>query len=122
MCNINFQEKNGQNNDVTLITSYSIFKEREGLVASTQVAQDSTNNPDNLQSKIKELQNKCAEKEGEVSILRTNLHNLRASSQIDQEKKQKEWKEKFSTIEKENKGVKSELEFKVMNQICIRDN
>lgn len=122
MCNINFQEKNGQNNDVTLITSYSIFKEREGLVASTQVAQDSTNNPDNLQSKIKELQNKCAEKEGEVSILRTNLHNLRASSQIDQEKKQKEWKEKFSTIEKENKGVKSELEFKVMNQICIINN
>ncbi|CAH1370746.1 putative leucine-rich repeat-containing protein DDB_G0290503 [Tenebrio molitor] len=106
------EEKNGQNNDVTLLTSYSIFKEREGLVASTQVAQNSTNNPDNLQSKIKELQNKCAEKEGEVSILRTNLHNLRASSQIDQEKKQKEWKEKFSTIEKENKGVKSELEFK----------
>lgn len=59
------------------------------------------------------MQEKCAEKEGEVAILRTNLQKLRTSHQEEQEKKEKEWKDKLLIIQKESKAYKSELEFKV---------
>ncbi|XP_064214870.1 uncharacterized protein LOC103312810 isoform X3 [Tribolium castaneum] len=95
--------------DVTLLTSYSVFKNPENMFTSTQ---QNTADPCTLEERIKQLQEKFAEKEGEISILRSNLQQVRASTQVDQERKQKEWRDKFCGLEKENKSIKSELEFK----------
>ncbi|XP_008192601.1 uncharacterized protein LOC103312810 isoform X2 [Tribolium castaneum] len=98
-----------QEHDVTLLTSYSVFKNPENMFTSTQ---QNTADPCTLEERIKQLQEKFAEKEGEISILRSNLQQVRASTQVDQERKQKEWRDKFCGLEKENKSIKSELEFK----------
>ncbi|KAK5643469.1 hypothetical protein RI129_007314 [Pyrocoelia pectoralis] len=51
-------------------------------------------------------------KVGEVSILRSNLKELRAQNEVEQKKQQKEWNEKLLEKTKQLQGVESRLEFK----------
>ncbi|RZB39343.1 hypothetical protein BDFB_001012, partial [Asbolus verrucosus] len=103
------EEAKSSQYNVSLLPSYSrFFKEpSRGMFTSTQNSQANEAN-----HKMKELQDKYAEKEGEVCILRSNLQNLRTSCQAEQEKKDNEWKNKLSSTQKENKTIRSELEFK----------
>lgn len=59
------------------------------------------------------LQKNCQEKEGEVTILRTQLNETKSSFVHEQNKLQSEWKKKLVVSEKQIQSIKSELEFKV---------
>lgn len=62
---------------------------------------------------FKNLQNRYHEKEGEVTILRTQLQETRNSYYFEQNKVQNDCKKKLAITEKQIQSVKSELEFKV---------
>lgn len=57
---------------------------------------------------------KYQEKEGEVSILRTQLKEVRTHFNVEQQKVQNEWKKKILTLEKQVQSTKSEYDFKVL--------
>ncbi|XP_063923577.1 uncharacterized protein LOC135137774 isoform X2 [Zophobas morio] len=99
--------------DVSLMSSYnSVFKKPKHMLTSTQYSQPALEKQVSIEERIRKLEEKYSAKEGEASILRLNLQNLRTSCQLDQEQKDLQWKEKLSIIEKENKTIKSDLEFK----------
>lgn len=66
-----------------------------------------------LEVKIKKLQEDLIAKEGEISILRTQLKEIRRNNENDMHRKEKEWSEKLNATTKKLNAVKSELEFKV---------
>lgn len=126
-----FQDKIActQLNNVTLLPTYSGFKERNVIFSSTQLTQvnngvrPSTSkyefNPKkaisggDLQKDVNTLQQQYNEKEGEVSILRAQLRETKSNLQSEQQKLRSEWKQKLTQTERQMKSVKSELEFKV---------
>lgn len=60
-----------------------------------------------------EIKQKYQEKEGEVTILRSQLKETKLSFVHEQKNLQSEWKKKFLITEKQIQSIKSELEFKV---------
>ncbi|XP_018576354.1 uncharacterized protein LOC108914921 [Anoplophora glabripennis] len=117
-----------QLNNVTLLPTYSAFKQRNVLFSSTQLSQvnnsvrPSTSKNEfiskkitsggDLQEKVNTLQEQYKEKEGEVSVLRAQLQVTKSNLQSEQQKLQNEWKNKLTQSERQVKSVKSELEFK----------
>lgn len=74
-----------------------------------------TNVKRDLETELENLQQRYQEKEGEVTILRTQLKETKNSFNHEHNKVQNEWKKKLGITEKQIQSVTSELEFKVMS-------
>lgn len=70
-------------------------------------------NNNELRSKLSDLENEIEEKNGENSILRSQLNGLQSSLKFDYEKKVKEVNDKLQNSVKEIQKFKTELQFKV---------
>lgn len=66
-----------------------------------------------LQTTLQDLQQKLQAKDGEVSILRSQLKELKANIEIERQKREKEWNDKLAHATKEMNTVKTQLDFKV---------
>ncbi|KAJ8909574.1 hypothetical protein NQ315_002723 [Exocentrus adspersus] len=126
-----------QVNDVSVLPSYSAFKERNILISSTQLPQanNGSGRPGtskdvfvprrsttarNIDVDIKTLQDKYNEKEGEASILRLQLQETKATFQVEQQKLQNEWKQQLLQAERQMRSVKSQLEFKNLEIVNLK--
>ncbi|XP_044748601.1 uncharacterized protein LOC123309511 [Coccinella septempunctata] len=108
-----------QENSSVLLT-YNSFKPNIPF-ASTQnslIPTDDFKKPqsmadiEDLKMKLTYLQQKCEAKEGEVSILRSQMKKFKSDMSDDLLKKQKEHLEIISIKEKELKSIKGQLDFK----------
>lgn len=70
-------------------------------------------NSDNNDVRLKELREQILAKEGEVAILRSQLKEVKATFEVENARKQKEWLEKLNEKTKEINEIQSKLEFKV---------
>lgn len=131
-----------QINNVSILPSYSAFKNlpHNGSVTSTQSEffKQSTSKPGNSrfprnnstptesintnsykistkneQDQLQQLKETLRTKEGEVSILRSQIKQSRSHFDTERAKREKEWGEKMNLVEKELGSVKSDLDFKV---------
>lgn len=74
---------------------------------------------DNQNNELDILMKKCKEREGEVTILRNQVRELKIRFGNEQQQLEKEWKSKISIKEKQVLSVSSELEFKVSRIIDV---
>lgn len=131
-----------QINNVSILPSYTAFKNLpdNGSVTSTQSEffKQSTSKPGNSrfprnnstptesintnsykistkneQDQLQQLKETLRTKEGEVSILRSQIKQSRSHFDTERAKREKEWGEKMNLVEKELGSVKSDLDFKV---------
>lgn len=68
---------------------------------------------------VKQLRCLNAEKDGEISILRSKMKETLSINQIQQQKTVSEYRDKLLLSEKEIKSIKSQLEFKVSNYLFL---
>lgn len=127
-------------NDVLILPAYNDFKQtsrqvhtstqydsEKVLIKNTSVTDSSIalgssfketqsfhcmNKYDNVELKLKQLEQQCETKSGEVGILRAKLQAIKVHHEAEQSKIQKEWTEKLLVKTKQLKGAESELEFK----------
>ncbi|XP_050294647.1 uncharacterized protein LOC126734872 isoform X2 [Anthonomus grandis grandis] len=113
------QEVNIQN-DVT----YNTFKNPNGFACSTQAHIISTTTKSfsikELELEVKKLRQENLEKEGEISVLRSKIKQSTNVVHLEQQKTTNEWREKLHATEKEVKAVKSELEFKNLEIVNLK--
>ncbi|KAJ8943637.1 hypothetical protein NQ318_005638 [Aromia moschata] len=108
-----------QLNNVTILPTYSAFKERSSIISSTQVfdsRQPSTSTVkavtktkavgEGSEKEIKLLREQYEEKIGEVAVLRAQIQETKINIQLEQQKTQNEWKQKLSTSERQIKSIK----------------
>lgn len=76
---------------------------------------------DNQNNELDILMKKCKEREGEVTILRNQVRELKIRFGNEQQQLEKEWKSKISIKEKQVLSVSSELEFKVSRIINVEN-
>lgn len=134
-----------QINNVSILPSYTAFKNfpRTGSVTSTQseFSNQTTSKPGNSRfprnnstptesintnsykistknghDQLQQLKETLRTKEGEVSILRSQIKQSRSYFDVERSKREKEWSEKMNFVEKELSSVKSELDFKVRTE------
>lgn len=114
---------------MSILPSYNAFKQNKDILASTQAnipfeLPSSSVKPkqynyevnsevSELKIKLQNLQKQYEAKEGESSILRSRLEEIKGNLEAEHAKKQAEWMFKFNSTSKEIIAIKSELEFKV---------
>ena len=116
---------NGQvNRSDDLIFSDKVFKTHDSDHVYRQLLQMQEENA-KLKSENGKLLEKCVTKEGEASILRTQLKscqsavdNARLEKIKAQEKVQMEWQEKLSTANNQMHDLRTQLDFKVILSSC----
>ncbi|KAJ8975059.1 hypothetical protein NQ317_005776 [Molorchus minor] len=121
-----------QLDNITILPTYSAFREKNSIISSTQIISNSnpsTSKYDPVTKKgpgtesekeIKALRQQREEKEGEVAILRLQLRETKIHNQLEQEKSQNEFKQKLNALEKQIKSIKSELEFKNLEIVNLK--
>lgn len=72
-----------------------------------------------LQRQIQNLQERLQAKDGEVSILRSQLKETKANIETERQKKEKEWNDKLVQATKEMSTIKTQLDFKVCGTLVI---
>lgn len=101
--------------------SYDSFKPNIPFASTQQISAPSNDfkmphpivNTEELKMKLTYLQQKCEAKEGEVSILRSQMKKMKTEMAEEQSKKQKEHLEITNLKEKQIKSIKGQLDFKV---------
>ncbi|CAG9836373.1 unnamed protein product [Diabrotica balteata] len=119
-----------RNENESILPNYTIFKAPRQMLSSTQLEvhattsklsnYDETHKKSSIEFEIQKLKVQCKEKDGEVAVLRSQLRDIRAQSNVDFQKSQAEWKSKFTNTEKQIQAVKSELEFKNLEIANLR--
>lgn len=115
---------------MSILPSYNAFKQNKDLFASTQAnirfelpstsvipqqyKYEVKTEISELKIKLQNLQKQYEAKEGESSILRSRLEEIKGTLEADYAKKRTEWTLKFNSTNKEIDAIKSELEFKVI--------
>lgn len=119
------------------ISNYSAFKQPMGKIfCSTQLDSFNCTQPgpskdlplsnkencnQNLEKEIQILKDHYQEKEGEVTILRSQIKETKTNYNIEKNTIHNEWKKKFVNTEKQIQSVKSDLEFKVcINTVDVK--
>lgn len=76
-------------------------------------------NSDDYDVKLKKLQEQILTKDGEVSILRSQLNALKTRYESENARKQKEWVKTLNEKTKEIETIQSKLEFKVCKYVTL---
>ncbi|XP_076257435.1 uncharacterized protein LOC143194473 isoform X2 [Rhynchophorus ferrugineus] len=107
-------DQNNANTSQLNITlpSYDAFKHPNGFMSSTQANNMPNKISNNLELEMERLRSLNAEKDGEISILRSKMKEASSITQIQQQKTMSEWRNKLLLSEKEVKSIRSQLEFK----------
>lgn len=92
-----------------MYTSTQVVNGKEGIANNSGVRQEEKIKQ--LEAQIKTLTEKIECKDGEVSILRTRIKELKVHSE--QEKNEKENLQKIAALNREILAIKSQLDFKV---------
>ncbi|KAF5302207.1 hypothetical protein FQA39_LY10246 [Lamprigera yunnana] len=121
-----------QKSDVSILPSYGGFREQSNeMCTSTQLVSlvqptnftaktpipllDHSKRDENLKLKLAQLEKQYQEKDGEVSILRSQLSELKCLHEIQQDKSNQEWSAKFLSQKKQMQQIEKELELKITN-------
>nr|XP_022913420.1 uncharacterized protein LOC111424200 [Onthophagus taurus] len=116
-----------QRNNVSILPNYSFFQQND-IITSTQTTSNGVSNPlktkpinsEDLQDEIKKLKTDYTIKEGEITMLREQLKQVRLNLTGEHQKKEKEWMEKIQLINKELLSTKSDLDFKNLEVVNLK--
>ncbi|GJQ87632.1 hypothetical protein Trydic_g17457 [Trypoxylus dichotomus] len=139
---------NLQDNNVSILQNYSFFEQHNkngytstqkesfngNMISSTFVQPCSSyrisnnfhgnygsNNIGELKEEIRIWKEKCESKDGEVTILRTQLKETKHNLELEHQRKEKEWLEKMNVCSKEIASIKSHLDFKNLEVMNLKN-
>ncbi|CAG9766951.1 unnamed protein product [Ceutorhynchus assimilis] len=96
----------------SILPSYHAFIKPTSFASSTQAVNNTQIKEKELELVIAKLKQLNAEKDGEISILRSKIKDNTVTHQVEQQKTTSEWREKYQSASKEVKTVRSDLDFK----------